>query len=242
VSTPWHLGRLAGFDVESTGVDTENDRIVSSCVVQCDGGQRTSSIDWIVDPGVEIPAEAAAIHKITTEKARAEGQPAVEAVEQIIVALAHAVFDSVPIVIMNAPFDLTMLDREARRYGLQTLSDIVGDQLRVLDPRVLDKQVDTYRNGGRTLTDLCALYGVVLDGAHSADADALAAVQVTAAIAEKYPQVQGDVNELHARQVKWAKAQQLSLASHYRRTPGKEHRAEGLRTEWPLIPFEGVAS
>ena len=53
------------------------------------------------------------------------------------------------------------------------------DALRpVLDPRVLDKHIDPYRRGGRKLTDLCAHYKVALDGAHSADADAIAACRV----------------------------------------------------------------
>src|SRR5688500_20167479 len=83
----WHLGRLCGFDLETTGVDVEADRIVSACVVQCGGGHPTQSATWMADPGIEIPEGAAKVHGITTERARAEGRPAAEVVEQVVAAL-----------------------------------------------------------------------------------------------------------------------------------------------------------
>ena len=51
---------------------------------------------------------------------------------------------------MNAPFDLTLLDRELRRHRAASLSHYLGQNpLRVLDPRVLDKHLDRYRKGRR---------------------------------------------------------------------------------------------
>lgn len=235
----WHTGRLAGFDLETTGVDVENDRIVTACVVQCGGGHDTASGTWLADPGIEIPEGAAKVHGITTEQARAEGRPAAEVVEQVVAALAEVVLAGTPVVAMNAAYDLTLLDREARRHGVQPLVDIVGDDLRVIDPRVLDKQVDKFRRGGRKLEDLCRTYEVRLDGAHSADADAIAACRVAWRIATKKPQIgRASLVDLHAWQIRWAKEQAESLADYFRRTPGKEHQADGVRTEWPLIPHQ----
>lgn len=236
----WYLSRLAGFDLESTGVDVENDRIVTACVVQCGGKHPTQSATWLSDvDGVEIPTAASDIHKVTTERARAEGRPAAEVVEQLVAALAECVLAGQPIVAMNASFDLTMLDREARRHGVQPLVDIVGDDLRVIDPRVLDKKIDKFRRGGRKLEDLCRTYGVRLDGAHSADADAIAACRVAWRIGQKEPAIGGaDLKFLHAKQVDWAREQAEGLADYFRRTPGKEHQADGVRTEWPLIPAQ----
>lgn len=235
----WHTDRLAGFDLESTGVDPETDRIVTACVVQVSGGNPTQGADWLADPGVDIPAGAAAVHGVTTERARAEGAPAREVVEQIVAALAQVALSGVPIVVMNARYDLTMLDREARRHGVQPLTDIVGDELRVLDPGVLDKRVDRYRRGGRTLTDLCQHYGVRLDGAHTADADAVAACRVVWRIAQQYAEVGNALlDELHDLQSDWAREQAEGLAAHFRRTRGKAHLAAGIRSEWPLIPHQ----
>lgn len=234
----WHLGRLAGFDLETSGVDVEQDRIVAACVVQCGGGHPTQSATWMADPGIEIPEGAAKVHGITTERARAEGRPAAEVVEQVVAALAEVVVAGTPVVAMNASFDLTILDREARRHGVQTLADIVGTDLRVVDPKVLDKQVSR-RKGRRTLSDLCEHYQVQLDGAHSADADAIAACRVAWRIATKHPKI-GNAHPkvLHEWQVEWARTQAESLADYFRRTPGKESWADGVRTDWPLIPHQ----
>ncbi len=117
----WHIGRLAAFDLETTGTDTEHDRIVTAAIGLVGGGLDAQQHAWLVDPGVEIPAGATAVHGITTERARAEGRPAAEAVAEIIAVLADQVRAGVPIVAFNARFDLTILDREARRYGLPTL-------------------------------------------------------------------------------------------------------------------------
>ncbi|MFD8234058.1 exonuclease domain-containing protein [Streptomyces sp. NPDC059696] len=125
----WYLGRLAGFDIESTGVSPERDRIVTACVVQCGGTEAVASATWMADPGLDIPEAAAAVHGITTERARAEGRPAGEVVEQVVTALTAVVLSGIPVVAMNAAYDLTMLDREARRHGVQPLAETVGDDL-----------------------------------------------------------------------------------------------------------------
>ena len=237
----WYLNRLAGFDLETTGVDVETDRIVTACVVQCGGKQPTQSFNWMADPGIEIPEGAARVHGITTERARAEGRPAAEVVEQLVAALAECVLAGQPIVAMNASFDLTILDREARRHGVQPLTNMVGRDLRVIDPRVLDKQVSR-RKGSRTLSDLCEHYSVKLDGAHSADADAIAACRVAWRLGSTVPQLgEMSIDDLHQAQIKWAEAQGRSLAAYFRRTPGKEAWADGVRTEWPLIPAQREA-
>jgi len=238
----WHTGRLCGFDLETTGTDVEQDRIVTACVVQVGAGQPTASETWLADPGVEIPEGAAAVHGITTDRARAEGRPAPEVVEQVVTALTACVLSGQPIVAMNASFDLTTLDREARRHGVQPLTEIVGGDLRVIDPRVLDKKVDRYRRGGRTLTNLCRTYRVQLDGAHSADADAIAACRVAWRLGATQPQLAAmDLEALHRAQVDWAREQAKSLADYFRRTPGKEHEAESVRDDWPLIPYQREA-
>ncbi|MER7047760.1 3'-5' exonuclease [Streptomyces jumonjinensis] len=233
----WHLGRMCGFDLETTGVSVEDDRIVTACVVRCGGHHPTASATWLADPGIDIPAEAAAVHGITTEQARADGRPAAEVVEQVVAALAQVVRDGIPVVAMNASFDLTMLDREARRHGVQPLTDLVGEQLRVIDPRVLDKHVDPYRKGGRKLDDLARHYQVALDGAHSADADAIAACRVAWRIANKRADIGGaSLAELHRWQIEWARVQAEGLRAYFARTPGKEEWADDVRTEWPFIP------
>lgn len=237
----WHLGRLAGFDTETSGVDVENDRIVTASIVEVGGGlPPVPPANWLSDvDGMEIPTAASDIHKVTTERARAEGRPAREVVEQLVAALSHLILAGTPLVIMNAPFDLTLLDREARRHGVQPLTDIVGDGLHVIDPRVLDKHVDTFRQGKRTLADLCRLYGVRLDGAHSADADATAACRVAWRLGPQYPGLAGlDLPELHKAQTEWAAEQAASFQAHLRRKGETDAVIDG---SWPLRPVGGAS-
>ena len=234
----WHLGRLCGFDLETTGVDVETDRIVTACVVQCGGKHPTQSATWLANPGIEIPEGAARVHGITTEKARAEGQPAGQVIEQVVAALSQVVYAGIPVVAMNANFDLTLLDREARRHNVYPLADRYIDEMTVIDPKVLDKQISR-RKGRRTLSDLCEHYQVPLDGAHSADADAIAACRVAWRIAMQDTRIgSADPKVLHKWQVEWARQQGESLRDYFARTPGKEHQADGVRTEWPLIPAQ----
>lgn len=234
----WYEEPLCGFDLETSGTDVETDCIVTACVATLNGDEPSAPANWLAVPRIEIPEAAAKLHGIRTEKARAEGQDPAEVVEEVIDSLTQAVMVGTPLVIMNAPYDLSLLDREARRYGLKTLTELVGGELLVIDPKVLDKEVST-RRGKRTLTDLCRHYGVPLDGAHSADADAVGACRVARVIGARYRRLgRMSVRELHGAQVEWAREQAEGLAAYFRRTPGKEHQAATVRPEWPLIPFE----
>ncbi|MFC8463355.1 exonuclease domain-containing protein [Streptomyces sp. NPDC057250] len=231
----WHRRPLCGVDLETTGVDPEADRIVTASVVRYGGGLSTARRSWLADPGVEIPEEATALHGVTGEHAREYGRPAGDVVEEVVAALAEEVTAGWPLVAMNAQFDLTMLDREARRYGVRPLTDRVSP--RVLDPRVLDKRLDRYRRGGRTLTDLCRHYVVQLDDAHTSEADAVAACAVVWKIANRYRVLtRTSLEELHAQQVEWAREQASGLRDYFARTEGKEALAAGVRLEWPLVP------
>lgn len=225
----WHTGRLAGFDLETTSPDPLTARIVTACIVQVGGQQPTVAANWLTDvDGEEIPAGAAAVHGISTDKARAEGAPLKEAVAEILAGLTQVILAGVPIVAMNARYDFSVLDREAQRYGFQPLADAV-----VIDPFVIDKQVDRYRSGKRTLTALCEHYDVRLDAAHSADADAVAACRVAWRQATRYPQLAAmTLDELHTAQVGWAAEQAASLQEHFR----KKDPAAVVEGAWPLIP------
>ncbi|MEJ8671919.1 3'-5' exonuclease [Streptomyces sp. MS1.AVA.1] len=232
----WHLGRLAGFDTETTGVDVETDRIVTACIVEVGGNTPPITANWLINPGVDIAEAATAVHGITTEKAKTEGQAAEEGIAELVAGLTQIVLAGTPLVIMNAPYDLTLLDREARRYGVQPLTEVVGDELHVVDPRVLDKHVDTYRRGKRTLTDLCAHYQVKLDGAHSADADAIAACRVAWRLGHTHPALaEMPVWDLHKAQVEWAAEQAVSFQAHLRSKGQADAVIDG---SWPLRPVE----
>ncbi len=227
----WHHRRHVGFDVETTSRDPRTARIVSAALVEfdgagLDGGRRVRTREWLVNPGVEIPAETTAIHGISTERAIAEGQPAAEAIAQLTGALTAEFEAGTPVVVMNAPYDLTVLREEALRHGVG-----FPEPRPVIDPLVIDKQVDKYRRGKRRLGDLCDVYKVLLDDAHSAAPDAKAAAEVACCLAEKYPQLQIPAEELHDLQVAWKADQAADFQAFLRRT-----KPEAVTS--PAWPFE----
>jgi DNA polymerase-3 subunit epsilon len=221
----WHA--LGVFDLETTGIDVETARIVSAHVGLIDmTGRSIVEGAWLADPGIEIPEQAAAVHGITTERARAEGRPAGEVVAEIVAAVEAVFARGIPLVVYNAPYDLTLLDREAKRHGIA--SPVIGN---VVDPLVLDKALDTYRKGKRTLEVASQLYGVQLDDAHDAGADAIAAGRVAQAIAAKYPDELGiSAEELHRKQVAWCSEQAASFQEYMRSKRDPSFTADG---RWP---------
>ncbi|MEU1280395.1 3'-5' exonuclease [Streptomyces sp. NPDC005805] len=234
--THWFDGPLAAFDTETTGVDVEEDRIVSAAVVVQDTpGGRPRITRWLVNPGVPVPAAATEVHGLTEDHLQRNGRWPSPVMEEIVKALADQCAASRPLVVMNAPFDLTILDRELRRHRASSLARYLDHApLCVLDPRVLDKHLDRYRKGRRTLTDLCAQYEVVLDGAHDAAADALAAMEVVRAVGRRFSARLERLStaELHTLQAVWHAAQARGLQAWFARsgTP------EPVDTAWPLRP------
>ncbi|MBO0913590.1 3'-5' exonuclease [Streptomyces laculatispora] len=204
----WHRYALVGFDLETTGTEPLEARIVTAAVVAVDGsdGEPVSRHAWLADPGIRIPAQASAIHGISSERAAAEGRPASEVADEIADTLTGYWRRGVPVVAYNAAFDLTLLTAELHRHGLPSLSDRLGGAGigPVVDPYTIDRAVDRYRKGKRNLEAVCVEYGVVHGGAHDATADALAAVRVAYAIAGRHASVAALTGaELHRRQITW---------------------------------------
>lgn len=224
--TAWHTGPMVAFDLESTSVDTETARIVTACVALIQPGQPVDPMTWLLDPGIDIPESASAVHGITTEKARNEGQPAHEGVGEIADFLAVHWAMGRPVVGFNLVFDLSIFDRELRRHGRPPL-----EPGWCVDAFVLDKHV-SYRRGKRTLTAQCEHYGVRIDGAHDATADALAAARVAWRIATRYPTVaEKSLPELHQAQQQWAAEQAASFRQYL---IGKGQTDDLPHGEWPM--------
>ncbi|WP_309051782.1 3'-5' exonuclease [Streptomyces sp.] len=231
----WHGETLVGFDLETTGTDPLEARIVTASVVEVDGGGRiTHRRDWLADPGIRIPAQASAIHGISTERAAAEGRPVREVADELARTLTAYWEKGVPVVAYNASFDLTLLAAELNRHALPSLSERLGGAGigPVVDPYTIDRAVDRYRRGKRTLEAVCGEYGVVLESAHDAAADALAAVRVAVAIAGRHAEVAAlDPAELHARQIDWYRAWAEDFQAFLRRKGETDAVVDPV---WPL--------
>lgn len=226
MSESW-FDRLGVFDLETTGIDTETSRIVSAYVGVIDVAGTPKGVSWLADPGVEIPTQATAVHGISTERARSEGRLAVDVVGEIVAVIRALFAQGVPLVVYNAAYDLTLLNRECLRYGIEPLSEPTP----VIDPLVIDRAMDRYRKGKRTLEAAAEFYGIELMDAHDAEADAVAAGRVAQAIARKYSDTLGDdVVLVHTNQVAWAADSAASFQEYMRRTKDPTFVAEGA---WP---------
>lgn len=232
MSTPT-APKVGVFDLETTGVDTETDRIVTAYVGALDEhGHAIGGQEWMIRPdGYVISDGAAAVHGITTERALAEGRPFAEVLPEILAALLALAALGVPIVAYNASYDFTMLTHEMHRAGI---TDPVGviDGIDIIDPFVLDKQLDKYRKGSRTLAATALIYDVALseEEAHGAQADAVAAGRIAIKIVDThFDGVQPSA--LRRIQTGWSREQRASLKS-YKRSHGEPDFDVDLN--WPL--------
>jgi DNA polymerase-3 subunit epsilon len=220
---------LVVFDTETTGLDTKQARIVTAYVgVIGPDGESLEGRQWLANPAVVIPEQASAVHGVTTEQAVRDGRPAAEVVSEIRSSLDHYLSEGLAVVAYNASYDFSILHHESLRHGIAPLAD----PRPIIDPLVIDRKVDTYRKGKRTLQMAAAHYLVRLEDSHTADADAIAAGRVAQAIVRKHAeQLDGDAQWLHEQQIQWAR----EWAENYQ----KFRRSQGDSTfsasnDWPV--------
>ena len=175
---------LVFFDLETTGLDTANDRIVQFAFVRVKLDRTTEEWCALVNPGMPIPAEASRVHKITDEMV-AE-QPSFKDYAPLVAQF----LDGCDLAGFNvASFDLPFLQAEMERCGLPlTLTEV----------RVLDAQVIFHKNEPRNLAAAYRFYcRKELSGAHDALADVRATVEVLDAQLNKYRDLPTTMDALH---------------------------------------------
>lgn len=232
--TSWSMHPRAAFDLETTGKDPRTARIVTASIVVADeAGVVADTHEWLADPGVEIPEEAAAIHGVSTAHAREHGRPSDVVTAEVGAVLAALFSNNIPVIAFNASYDFTVLAHEARRHGLAQITASP-----VIDPFICNKHVDKFRRGSRTLVALCEEYGIKLDDAHTSAADAEATLRLADALAAKYSSLRLDTKELHTSQVEWARAQAADFQAYLRRSKDPAAVIEG---SWPVLPLEELA-
>ena len=176
---------LAFIDIESTGINPRQDRIIDLAVVKLmpDGSQQARV--FRCNPGIPIPAAAEAIHHIS-EADIADCPLFAQIAGQVHEALQGCDLAGFGI----ARFDIPMLTEEFARAGLKFPAD---------DCRVVDAQRIFHKKEPRDLTAALAFYcGAEHAGAHGAEADARATVQVLEAQMGRYTDLPQTVEGLDA--------------------------------------------
>lgn len=231
--------RWCTWDTETHSPIPTEARLVTACVAFVGGGEPTEVMSWVADAGVEIPDGAAEIHGYTTERVRAEGKPIADVLPEIVGYLAGAVTAGLPLVAYNGVYDNTVLNCETVRLGLDPFADVLAKAV-VFDPFTIDKHIDRYRPGKRTLTAACETYDVRLDGAHDSTFDALAAARVLYRIGQRSQMPADKVLDLYADRryprnfVKsFAALGAMSATELHEAQQGwYREQAEGLATYW----------
>lgn len=221
--------QIAVFDLETTGLDLTEARIVTACAVELDAGGNVvgANSEWLANPGIEIPTQASDVHGVTTQIAVRDGRPADVVVGEVLATLRDFFARGLAVVAYNAPYDFTILHYEALRHGFEPLK--IGA---VIDPLVIDKFKDKYRKGKRRLENAAEFYKVPLDDAHNATADAVAAGRVAQAIARRWAdELPTTASELHDAQVEWSAILDADFESYMRRSVNPDFTAS---RGWPL--------
>lgn len=147
------------FDIETTGLDTENDLIIEISALKIEDGEVADEFSTLVNPGVHIPEEATYINGITDEMV--ENAPDIKtALSDFLAFIGDAVLTGHNI----DRFDLMFMKRDISNYLGRELTNEHLDTL-VVARRFLP-QLES-----RSLASLSSYYQVSYEGAHRAMAD-----------------------------------------------------------------------
>ena len=174
---------LAFIDLETTGLSTQEDRIVQMAALKLSPGGECTSHSTLVDPEIPIPPAATAVHGISDEQV--SGQPRFAALAPRLAAyLEHCDFAGFNV----ARFDLPLLLAEFRRAGCDF--SLEGRE-------VIDAQAIFHQREPRTLEAALGFYcGRELTGAHDARADVEASLEVIEGQFGYYADLPTDLAEL----------------------------------------------
>jgi len=174
---------LAFFDLETTGIRPDSDRIVEICVVVAHPGGRRETYTRRVNPGQPIPPSATAVHGIT------DADVSREPLFPEIAPEVMRIFEGADLAGFNIiSFDVPLLEAEFARAGLL---------FRREGRRLLDAQRIFHIREPRTLSGAVRFYvGREHEGAHGAEADVLATVDVLDAQLDHYKDLPRDVEAL----------------------------------------------
>ncbi len=172
------------FDLETTGTDVTNDRIVEISMVKVMPNGDREVKTRRVNPEMPIPAEATAVHGITDDDVRE-----CPTFRQIAKSLATYIEGCDFGGYNSNKFDVPMLVEEFMRAGVE--ADLKGRKF-------IDVQNIFYKMEQRTLVAAYKFYcGKTLEGAHAAENDTLATYEVLEAQLDRYPEtLENDVEFL----------------------------------------------
>ncbi|MCP3965562.1 MAG: 3'-5' exonuclease [Lentisphaerae bacterium] len=172
------------FDLETTGTSVVKDRIVEMSVIKLMPGGEKIIKTLLVNPEMPIPSGASEVHGITDEKVA--DAPTFKVIADNLLKY----FDGCDVAGYNIiKFDIPMMVNEFKRCGI----DFPMEGRRVVDAFNIFCKIFP-----RTLTAAYKLFcGKDLEGAHGAEVDTLATIEVLMGQLKKHPELPRDADGLH---------------------------------------------
>ena len=168
--------RVLGFDLETTGFNPKSQRIVQYALVGCDTDGSAIQIDELVNPKMRIPPETTNVHGISDQDVRNVPE------FKEYVSNISAMMEGAVIVGHNVDrFDWPFLQAEYLRAGQP-----MPKPLAILDTLKIARRLKIPPK--HSLGALCNRFGIALENAHTAGADAAATLLLLHKMMEENPQ------------------------------------------------------
>lgn len=197
-------------DCETTGLDPQQNRVVEVAWVTVQGQRVLGSESRLCGIQEPVPEVTTQITGITQEMLA--GKPPFA---DHIAVLSEAVRQAEFLVAYNADFDRRFLQAEFARAG-KTLPDKPW-----VDPYIFIREIDRYKRSKR-LADAAARWGVVLEQAHRAQSDAVAAAQLLIKLAERISC--NSLADLVQRQADLKRQQEIGFREYLARKQAQEQQ------------------
>jgi DNA polymerase-3 subunit epsilon len=193
----WEDIPITVIDFETTGRDSETDRVIEIGLVTFEKGKVSSRESWLVNPGIPVPEESRAVHGITDEEL--EGAPDFATVMPRLLELLQG---KLPVA-YNVSFDRGFLLTEIARAAPKGMTPgdmppAARDDVVWVDPLVWAREI-LKELQSRRLGDVAKHLGIPLEQAHRAAGDAEATGRILLALAPQLPRIYGELVRLQKR-------------------------------------------
>ena len=199
----WSDLPIAVVDVETTGRDASVDRVVEVGIVVGRHGEVIARYNWLINPGIPIPAEASAVHHISDDDVKDSPR-----FQEIAHEIAASLAGCIPAA-YNAAFDRAFLANEFARSGQQQApaeanpakpAPALRRDVDWIDPLVWAREIHKEEKS-KALGEVAQRLGIALENAHRANDDAEAALRVFFSLAKdaRIPKAYGAVMQEQRR-------------------------------------------
>ena len=173
---------LAVIDVETTGLNKQEDRIIDICITKMLPNGNEETLKSLINPAMPIPLESTSIHRIKDEDVK--DKPTFKEFAQKIIDFVR----DCDLCGYELKFDLEFLGAEFKRAGINYQK---GDSI-ILDVKQIHFKLDP-----RDLSSAYLKYcGKKLENPHRAEGDVKATIEILEAQLAQHNELPNDVSAL----------------------------------------------